>query len=640
MTILTKVMVPVRRPGWVRRQRLLDQLFRCLDYKVTLLTATAGYGKTTLLTDFAHEVELPVCWLTLDPDDVDPAQFLAGLALSLAQRFPGVGGPTRSALAAGMPPDAVVGVLVNELVEAVPELCVLILDDFHEADAAEIGALLDRLLRFLPPHVHVILSSRSVPPVDLIRLAAKQEIIALPPRELCFTAGETADLLERSFNLSVRAADAEALAQRMGGWVTGIVLATQGMTRQLAYRHALAQGDLDVVYAYLAREVLGQQPPHVRDFLLQTAVLRSMTVDLCNALLHRDDAAQIFRTLEAQHLFIERIGADDGDVGFRYHPLFHEFLLGQLAGWDPGRLDSLRRTAAQLYEGAGDRETAVRLYLEAGDLTAAAPVMNALAVDLYNRGRYATLLEWQTRLGAQGDAAPMLQIQVAKAWFARGDYARALAALDAVESSPAGLEVLPEVWLQRGFIWYRQGQIEPAVEALQPILEADANRGLQAYALRILGLCRQKQGRVREAQDHLLQALDLYRQLGDLPDQSRVLTDLSSVAFALGHDHERLDYQHRALEIARRHGQPHDLVMPLNNAAYGQHLAGDLEAADRLYQEALACAGQAGLPRDEAWVLLGRADLLADAGQCGAAAGLFRRALELARPAGEPFIVE
>jgi LuxR family maltose regulon positive regulatory protein len=638
MTILTRVMVPVRRPGWVRRQRLLDSLFRSLDYKLTLVTATAGYGKTTLLTEFAHDVELPVCWLTLDREDSDPAQFLSSLVLSISQRFPDVGASTRAALAGGVKPAVVMGVLVNELVESARQLFILILDDFHEVDSAEIGLMLDRFVRFLPAHVHLIIGSRAVPPINLIHLTAKQEIVAVPPRELRFTGSETAALLEQNYNLSMRAGDAEALAKRMDGWVTGIILATQQMTRRLAYEQALTDGDLDIVYAYLAQEVLGQQPPHVRDFLLQTAVLRWMTVDLCNTLLHRDDAAQVFRTLEAQHLFIERIEEEDGPLRFRYHPLFHEFLLEQLAQWDPGRLAILRRDAAQLNAEDGDVEEAIRLYLDAGELAEVAPLMNLQAPDLFNHGRHTTLLEWHEALGEQVSSAPMLQIQVAKAWIARGEYARALAVLEAIEHSTAGLEVLPEVWLQRGFIRYRQGKIEEAMGALQPIKEGYANRGIQAYASRILGLCLQQQGQVDEAHAQLVEALEIYEQMGDPVNQSRVLTDLSSVAFCLGHVQDRLDYQDRALEIARGLSHPHLLIMPLNNAACRRHLAGDLEGANELFQEALEYSRQAGSPRDQAWVLLGQADLLLDADRYGAAATLFREALDLARPAGEPFI--
>jgi LuxR family maltose regulon positive regulatory protein len=638
MTILTRVMVPVRRPGWVRRQRLLDSLFRSLDHKVTLVTAAAGYGKTTLLTEFAHEVELPVCWLTLDPADSDPAQFLSSLVLSISQRFPDVGASTRAALAGGVGLADVVGVLVNELVESAPQLFLLILDDLHEVDSADIGSLLNRFLRYLPPHVHLIISSRAVPPIDFIQLTAKQEIIVLPPRELCFTGSETAALLEKNYNLSVRAGDAEALAKKMGGWVTGIVLATQQMTRQLAYQQALGQGDLDIVYAYLAREVLGQQLPHVRDFLLQTAVLRWMTIDVCDALLHRDDAALVLGTLEAQHLFIERIEEGDGAPRFRYHPLFHEFLLEQLAQWDPERLAILRRGAARLSAEAGDPEEAIRLYLGAGELAEAAPLMNSRAPDLFNQGRHSTLVKWQEELGGQAISTPTLQIQVAKVWLARGEYARALVLLESIEKSTAGLEVLPEVWLQRGFIWYRQGKIEEAMEALQPIKASYANKGIQAYASRILGLCLQRQGKVDGAHAHLAQALEIYEQMGDLLNQSRVLTDLSRVAFCLRHVQGPLDYHDRALEIARGLGHPHALIMPLNNAAYGRHLAGDFGGASKLYQEALGCSRQAGSRRDQAWVLLGWADLLVDADQYGVAADLFREALDLAQPGEEPFI--
>jgi DNA-binding SARP family transcriptional activator/uncharacterized protein HemY len=364
-----------------------------------------------------------------------------------------------------------------------------------------------------------------------------------------------------------------------------------------------------------------------------------MTADLCNRLLGRDDAAQILGTLEAQHLFIERV-EQAGTLRFRYHPLFHEFLLEQLFKWDPNRLAMLQHTAAQLYAQQGAHEDAIRLYLATGELTEATPLMDELATDLFNTGRHSTLLEWHQRLGASAPNAPRLQIQVAKVSFVRGDYGRALALLQEIEQTPADPEVLSEVSLQRGFIWYRQGKLQEAIESLRPVRDTYPGTGLQAYAYRIIGLCLQGQGKPEAARLQLLQALELYQQLDDPLNQGRVLTDLGAVASSMHCVRERLDFQNRALKVARSRGHPFELIMPLNNVACSYHAAGDLCQANRLYQEAMEYARQAGMRRDEAWVLLGQGDLWLDADRPVAAADSYREALDLARPTGEPFISE
>ncbi len=629
MSIKTKLIVPARRSGLVRRQRLLDVLYRNLDRKLTLVTAAAGFGKTSLLVDFAREVELSVCWLALDEDDRDPAQFLSDLAASIAQRFPGIGSLTRAAMGNGTPAEDAVAVLVNEVVDQVDELFILILDDYHLVDQPAVNRLLDRLLRFLPPQMRLILSGRTLPAIDLITLAARQDVGVVIPQELCFSADETATLLEQNHNLTILTADAEALTQQMQGWATGIVLATQQLTRHLVIQPRPAGGSLDTIYVYLTREVLAMQPPHVRDFLMQTAVLRWMTVEMCDALLHRSDAAVVFATLEAQHLFIERV-EDAAGVRFRYHPLFREFLLEQLEAWDPGRPEALQRLAARLYAQQGELEEAIRFFLQVGQSRDAAPLMDEVAPELYRAGRHGWLLEWHQALASLADNAPNLQMRASWILADRGDYAQALDIMDRLQNNPAGISLLPTVQVDQGFIWYRQGRPEQALAVLEPLLVSRPGGNTEAYALRVAGLCYYQQGNGVRARDYLLRSLALYRAAGDDLFESRVLLDLVFVLFPQGHTQEALAYQERGLDILRGKGNPNSLVMPLNNSAYVHHMMGDLQAAGRLYRDALEAARQSGQKPGEALVLIGQGDLRRDAGLLEKALDVYQQAWELA----------
>ena len=637
MTIMTRTVIPVLRQGLIRRQRPLDILYRSLDHKLILVAAAAGYGKTSLLVDFAHDTELPVCWLTLDEDDRDPGTFLTGVAASIAQRFPAFGEMTRTALASGTPAEEVVGILINELIARVPEFFVLVLDDYHLADTAEIGRVTGRLLRFLPDHARLILSGRTLPDVDLVHLAAKQEVAALAPEELRFTSGETAAFIKRNCDLPIETADAEKLTQTMAGWVTGIVLATQPVTRHLMPQLQPTRGALDVVYAYLAREVLALQSRHLREFLLQTAILHWMTAEMCDSLLSRSDAADELVALEQRHLFIERVEAGE-EVRYRYHPLFREFLLEQLQDGDPGRVGLLRQRAAHLYAQKGEPEEAVRHLLAIGELGEATPLIDSLAPGMFSGGRHSTLLGYFNALGDHAENAPRLLLSVAKVLTDRGDHLQALGILEALLHSPAGCVILAEVQVQQGLIWYRRGEIGSALETLLPLIESGPGGKTEAYALRVIGLCRHRQGRPLQAKEHLLRALAMYEQLGDAFNQSRVLLDLALPLSSLGQMREISRYQSRALEILRLQASPAALALALNNAACNYHHMGQFEVADDCYREAWENAQQSGQRRTEAQILIGRADLLKDTGQPGAALDLYQQSLTLLEPIGESWL--
>jgi len=266
MQIISNTILPTRRKGFVRRQRLLDFLYQNLDRKLTIVTAAAGYGKTSLLVDFAHEAELPVYWLTLDENNGNPSQLLAGIVASIGRRIPDFGAFTISALQSSAPSGDVVNVLINDLVSTVPDFFALIMDDYHQVDTPDNGILLEKLLRFLPPHCHLILSSRKTPSIDLIQMAARQEVAILPPQAFCFEPAETAELLSKNPHLTAVDIEADELTQKMQGWIAGIILATQSDARLLSSQRS-SEAALDVIYRYLAQEVLGFQPPHVREFL-------------------------------------------------------------------------------------------------------------------------------------------------------------------------------------------------------------------------------------------------------------------------------------------------------------------------------------------------------------------------------------
>ncbi len=637
MTILTKAKVPVRRPGLVRRQRLLDVVYHSLDSKLILIAAAAGYGKTSLLVDFAHDTELPVCWLALDEDNSDPARLLADVVTSVAQRFPQFGEMTRSALRGGSSAEEVVGVLVNDLVVSVPELFILVLDDFHQVDEPAVGRVVDRLLRLAPDNLRLVIAGRELPSLDLVPLIAKQQVAALVPGDLCFSPSETMALLEQNHNLTMQVADAEALTDQMQGWVTGIILATQRLTRRLVLPFKSTGGELDAIYAYLTQEVLEMQPHHVRDFMLQTSILRWMSPGVCDDLLYRSDAASVLATLEARHLFVERVDGASSPQ-YRFHPLFREFLLSQLVKWDADRVISLHQRAAEVYSLSGERQEAIRHWLAIGALDEATPHINVLATSLFAGGQHALLAQWYELLGEHARKAPRLELCFAKVLTDRGDYHRALSILLASRESPGGVSSILEIQVQIGYIWYRLGQETQAIEMLQPLVESCPGGHAEAYACRTLGLCLHRQGDSLQAKEYLLQGLAVYKRLGDKFNQGQVLLSLVVVLSSLGETDDVLMYQAQALETLRLLGNLAPLAIALNNSAYAHHCVGEFGRAESLYQEALRAARGSELRRNEALICLGLADLYRDTDRAELAQSSYRQALDLLQGISEPWL--
>jgi LuxR family maltose regulon positive regulatory protein len=637
MQIITNTIVPERHKGLVRRQRLLDFLYQNLDRKLTLVAAAAGYGKTSLLVDFAHETELPVCWLTLDRDDDSPARFLAGLVASIHRRFSRFGKSTTSALQSGAPPRDVASVFVNDLVTNVSDFFVLVLDDYHQADSPENGLVLERLLTFLPPHCNLILSSRRTPSIDLIQMAARQEVVILPPQELCFEPAETAELLEKNPHLSADQVSAHDLTQNMQGWIAGIILATQRHVHLLSSAQETSGDALDVIYRYLAREVLDYQPQSVREFLLETSILRWMSVDLANTLLGRDDAEDILRLLESQHLFIERVDEETG-VHFRFHPLFQEFLLQHLASLDEDRKNRLHRKAAGIFTQQNLLEEAVRHWLSIGELGEATPLVDRLAADLFSSGRHTLLVDWYHQLGSWMEKAPRLRLHVAKVWADQGDYQAALETLGALLLSPLDESIMADTRVQQAYVWYRQSETQRALDTLLPVLELSVDSRAHASALRIVGLCYHRQGALVKAKECLLEALGVYEQLKDAYNQSQVLLDLVLVLTSLGQTDEVIAFQEQALQILHAQGMQSSVALALNNAAYTYHQRGEFEKAISLYQDGLERAQESGQLRTAALVMVGQADLFRDVGQYDTAMDLYRRALDWLKSVNEPWL--
>jgi LuxR family maltose regulon positive regulatory protein len=398
--LATKLHVPRPQPGFVPRRRLVEALGEGLARGRVLVCAPAGSGKTALLADWARGGGRPVAWLGLDDGDSDPARFWRYLVVALDGARPGL------AERVGPPPpgssEGLVMALVNELAaDPGPDEVLLVLDDYHLVDSGPVHSSVAFLLENLPPGLHVVVSSRSDPPLPLARLRARGQLAELRAADLRFTGEEAAALLGEAAGPDLPDAAVAALTARTEGWAAGLQLAGLSLRGQpdKAGFVAAFSGSHRFVLDYLADEVLERQDEQVRAFLLETSVLERLTGELCDAVTGRAGSQAMLQEIERAGLFL--VPLDEVRGWWRYHHLFADLLRARLRAEQPGRIQALHRAAAVWCEEHDLADDAVRHALAAGDAAWATRLVERHVETLLGRSEGVTLRRWLSALPAE-----------------------------------------------------------------------------------------------------------------------------------------------------------------------------------------------------------------------------------------------
>lgn len=431
----TKLHPPVLRKDTLIRPRLLNRLRSAIqDCMVTLISAPAGYGKTTLLAALPSVIpEYPIAWITVDEDENDPVRFLATLVTVLQRFHPDIG-TVAWPMIKGAAGDVaatmrrVVGTLINDVTHYVQSPVILVLDDLHAVTEASIHLALSYLVEHQPPQLRIIVSTRHDPPLPLARLAARRQLAEIRRPDLGFTPEETKELLTESLGLTLSPGDLVTLGELTEGWAVGVCMLASSLERRAmpAQRSELLDGVKRTeryVFDFLADEVLRIQPPDLRRFLLQTSVLADLTPEICQAVTGRADAQVLLESLYRNNLFLTATETNS----YRYHALFAQFLREQLKREFPGEEADLHRRAA-LAQTSPDR--AVVHYLSAGLWTEAAGAMAEAGESLLLHGLIETLRSWARSLPTPAlHLNPRLCYLLGRAAIKRGEYAEAQAVL-------------------------------------------------------------------------------------------------------------------------------------------------------------------------------------------------------------------
>jgi len=391
----TKLHIPFVPPGWVSRPRLLERLDRGLDHKLTLLSAPAGYGKSTLLADWIRSRNLHAGWFSIDSSEDDFPRFLAYLLAALNKIDPSIDDSALRVYSAAQPgmQQASMTVLINQITR-IPHDFILVLDDFHLVQESSIHQAIDYLLQHQPQQLHLFIATRSDPPLQFARLRGQGQLVELRIGDLRFTDQEVVDYFGANLPGALNSQQLSTLDSRTEGWPAGVHLAAQSLRdhHDISSFIESFSGSHRHILDYLLEEVLEKLSPQQREFLAQTCILERLSAPLCDAVTGRKDSQSILLGLEKANLFI--LPLDDQRHWYRYHYLFRDLLRDRLLSVDKSSIQELHHSASKWYIDNNYPSSAITHAIRAEDYVTAAKLIREAAIPVLYRSEIDTLLGW------------------------------------------------------------------------------------------------------------------------------------------------------------------------------------------------------------------------------------------------------
>ena len=621
----TKLYIPSWRPGSVRRPNLIERLNHGARTKLTLVSAPAGFGKTTLLAEWLADGERPAAWLSIDQNDNHPASFWTYLITALRTVQPEAGATALARLQSPQPPpiESLLAALLNE-VGAIPHDFVLVLDDYHLIDSRPIHDSIAFLLDHLPRPMHLVITGRADPPLPLARLRGRGELAEIRAANLRFTPDEAAAFLNEAMSLNLSAQDVAVLNARTEGWIAGLQLAALSMQGRddVAGFIAAFTGDDRYIVDYLIEEVLERQPEDVRRFLLRTSILDRLSGPLCDAVTGDEGGRGMLEGLERGNLFV--VPLDDRRQWYRYHQLFADVLQSHLVAEQPHQVPTLHRRASEWYARDGQPSRAIRHALAAKDLAQAAGLVELEAQATVRSHQPDRLIEWLKPIpddlirsmpvlstyyaialqGVGEMEAAAFRLSDAERWLddAAGTIERPTAtSAEMVVVDQAGFRSLPSrIALARGYHAMASsdvaGTVEQARRGLDLLPEDDHHwRGAGAV---LLALAHWASGDLQAAQKFHADGVASLERAGDIVLAISAAYHEADLLKARGRLSEAGRRYERSLQLAIRHGDP---AMPgVANLHFGlSELCceqDDLESATQHLQQGEDLGNSAALP--------------------------------------------
>lgn len=623
--LTTKLYIPPTRPDLVPRPRLIERLNDGLHRKLTLISAPAGFGKTTLVSDWLRQIDLPAAWLSLDEGDNDPTRFLTYFIAALRQVDSEIGQTAQSMLQSHQPPPAaaLMTALINDIV-AFSNKIVLVLDDYQAIQSSAMHQAVTFLLEHQPAPLHLLITSRTEPPLPLPRLRARGQLLELGIDTLRFSLAEAEGFLNQVLGLTLSAEDVATLHTRTEGWATGLQLAALALQAPVGRPAATTitrfiadfSGKDRYVGEYLLEEVFRRQDEKIQTFLLQTSILGQLTGALCDHVTGQSDGREMLARLVKANLFI--VPLDNEGRWYRYHPLFVDFLKAQLQLYDSQLEPVLHCRAAEWYVEQDLTDQAIGHTLAAKDFDQAARLIEQITTEkLWWEGEFITLASWLNALPNE-QVSVRLHLVLAQAWVLlmsgqeREKLAGILQQLEASlkanslnikttvkrEDSLGSDRIKGEIATLLAEDALTQNDLPRALTLSQQALALlpEAELTFRSMATQIQGYVYRLTGQVEQASQALIEAGHSSRQAGNVTVATFALSDLGEVQLMQGQLHQADQTYRQTLELAAEHNA---WPFPPTSAAYiglGNLLYewNELERAGQHLQKAVDLSQQGG----------------------------------------------
>jgi LuxR family transcriptional regulator, maltose regulon positive regulatory protein len=630
----------------VRRERLHGLLEEALEAEVTLITAPAGYGKSTLVVDWCDAADLPLAWLSLDRQDTDPLALVRNLVGAVRRVFPDTLGETLDRLEVGAQPSgapALVAEVAAAIDQEVDEMFVLALDDLHALDESpEALGVVDALVRSIPLNMRLVLVSRTWPALgSLARLVAQRRAATLGARDLAFTPEEAAAFLD---GVPIEDADTRVhLIQRADGWAAALAVMADHAD---ANRGGMGPEYEFILGQFIDQEVLDRLSPLQREVLTVCSILPTFDREFAQALARNEQAGAVLRELEQTNRFLSRLADRDGEgEWYRMHALVREHLVSRLEREEPGQLQELRRQAAALCVRRGMLNTAMELSIAAEAWGEVVRELYDSREALYQRGEWQTLAGWIDRLPPdvierEVDLA-LARARLASKFGLRQD---CLARLDRVEEQPLDTAQRARLELYRGVAYRDTGRVSDAIEACrrarQIALEAmDEDDPLFAEIDLEEGVAIARAGQFEAAHTRFELAAEAFDRLHDYHRAAESRFCLGTAFYLRGDLAHAMSEYTQAQRTWRQLADPQAQVTTMNSMGNVQHMLGELDTARDTFDSVIQRASQIGYHRLEAAAKEGLATVERDLGRLENAITLYTVAIHEAQEIDDPAMI-
>ncbi|MBT3239665.1 MAG: tetratricopeptide repeat protein [Chloroflexi bacterium] len=647
------IRIPKRNLKVLRRARLLDLLHNNIHRKLSFICAPAGYGKTTLLVDFAEDVDAEIFWYRILEQDTSLAAFYESLVQAFQVKIPSFGSNQEGLSQTGdHTPRSLAISLAAIIEESIDLYSIMVIDDYHIiSDDPEINDFMDTFLEFLPDQLRILIGSRSVYGIPTAALYIQEQLSVISSSELAFIPNELIDLCRQYYQIDLHPDHAQRIIEESEGWIIAILLALRTENTTIEIPKIL--GAREHIYQYLANEVVSSLSDELKDFMLATSIADQFTSKFANYLLEVDNSESMIRELEELNLFLSD-SDNKADASYRYHQLFSEFLQSFLGKNSPEKVKLYNQRAADWFKENDSPENAISHYFKAGLQDLAAEVINNSSRQFHLNGQIKLLESWYQQLLHPNDLrhlAPVLLLDLGKTKITNRQPALCEELLNLAEPLIKDLKDynnLANLYYAKGILYRSFGDYKKILSIADDVQDLTIKHELTKHywfqAERLKGIASFYLGEVDNAFTFLENAAKGFREEMNLTenhdqifDLIMTLADVGYFGVETGRIFEAQSSYREALELSKKIRKNYtNTTMVKNNYAYLHFLLGNFKEAWRLYAQAIEIAETFQINNYLVHVYNGQADILRDISEYEEAEKIYLEALKLAESISYP----